>query len=66
MLVGAATPPGRLAAAVTAAADAVRGQAENIDVDIMNLADTPIDICDGRLDRKPAGQSTGSLMQPRC
>lgn len=48
MLVGAATPPGRLAAAVTAAADAVRGQAENIDVDIMNLADTPIDICDGR------------------
>jgi FMN reductase len=48
MLVGAATPPGRLAAAVTAAADAVRGQAENIDVDIMNLADTTIDICDGR------------------
>jgi len=48
MLVGAATPPGRLAAAITAAADAVRGQAENIDVDIMNLADTPIDICDGR------------------
>jgi FMN reductase len=48
MLVGAATPPGRLAAAVTAAADAVRGQAENIDVDIMNLANTPIDICDGR------------------
>jgi FMN reductase len=48
MLIGAATPPGRLAAAVTAAADAVRGQAENIDVDIMNLANTPIDICDGR------------------
>src|SRR5215469_8634226 len=46
MLVGAATPPGRLAAAVAAAAEAVRGQAENIDVDIMNLADTPIDICD--------------------
>lgn len=48
MLIGAATPPGRLAAAVAAAADAVRGQAEKIDVDIMNLADTPIDICDGR------------------
>ena len=48
MLVGAATPPGRLAAAVAAAAQAVPGQAENIDVDIMNLADTPIDICDGR------------------
>jgi len=48
MLVGAATPPGRLAAAVAAAAQAVPGQAENIDVDIMNLAETPIDICDGR------------------
>jgi FMN reductase len=48
MLIGAATPPGRLAAAITAAADAVRGQAGNVEVDIMNLADTPIDICDGR------------------
>jgi FMN reductase len=48
MLIGAATPPGRLAAAITAAADAVRGQARSVDVDIMNLADTPIDICDGR------------------
>jgi FMN reductase len=48
MLIGAATPPGRLAAAITAAADAVRGQAGSVDVDIMNLADTPIDICDGR------------------
>jgi FMN reductase len=48
MLIGAATPPGRLAAAITAVADAVRGQAGSVDVDIMNLADTPIDICDGR------------------
>ena len=48
MLIGAATPPGRLAAAITAAADAVRGEAQDIDVDIMNLADTTIDICDGR------------------
>jgi FMN reductase len=48
MLIGAATPPGRLAVAITAAADAVRGQAGSIDVDVMNLADTPIDICDGR------------------
>jgi FMN reductase len=48
MLIGAATPPGRLAAAITAAADAVRGQAGSVDVDIMNLADTPVDICDGR------------------
>ena len=48
MLIGAATPPGRLAAAITAAADAVRGLAASVEVDIMNLADTPIDICDGR------------------
>jgi FMN reductase len=44
MLVGAATPPGRLAVAVAAAAEAVR----DVEVDIMNLADTAIDICDGR------------------
>jgi FMN reductase len=48
MLIGAATPPGRLAAAITAAAEVVRRQAGSVDVDIMNLADTPIDICDGR------------------
>jgi len=48
MLVGAATPPGRLAAAITAAAEAVRGDAGDIDVDVMNLAETAIDTCDGR------------------
>jgi FMN reductase len=48
MLVGAATPPGRLAAAIAAAAEAVRSNAEDIQVDIMNLAETPIDTCDGR------------------
>jgi FMN reductase len=48
MLIGAATPPGRLAAAIKVTADAVRGQAGSVDVDIMNLADTPIEICDGR------------------
>jgi FMN reductase len=48
MLVGAATSPGRLAAAVAAAAEAVRSEAEDIDVDVMNLAETPIDTCDGR------------------
>ena len=44
MLIGAATPPGRLAAA----ADAIRSGAGDIGVDIMNLAETPIDTCDGR------------------
>jgi FMN reductase len=48
MLIGAATPPGRLAAAIAAAADAVRRGAEDIAVDVMNLAETTIDICDGR------------------
>ena len=48
MLVGAATPPGRLAAAIAAAAEAVRGGAEEIKPDVMNLAETPIDTCDGR------------------
>jgi FMN reductase len=48
MLIGAATPPGRLAAAIAAAADAVRRKAGDIGVDIMNLAETPIDTCDGR------------------
>ena len=48
MLIGAATPPGRLAAAIAAAADAIRSEAGDISVDIMNLAETPIDTCDGR------------------
>lgn len=47
MLVGAATPPGRLAAAVAAAAEMAQA-AGDIVVDILNLADTPIDTCDGR------------------
>src|SRR5260370_35850578 len=48
MVVGAATPPGRLAAAIAAAAEAVRSDADDINVDVMNLAEKPIDICDGR------------------
>lgn len=48
MLIGAATPPGRLAAAISAAAEIVRGDARDIEVDVMNLGETAIDICDGR------------------
>jgi FMN reductase len=44
MIVGAATPPGRLAAAVAFAADTAKGAS----VDILNLAETPVEICDGR------------------
>lgn len=47
MLVGAATPPGRLAAAITSAA-AVAETGGDFAVEILNLAETPIDICDGR------------------
>ena len=48
MVVGAATPPGRLAAAVRFAAEIAATLAEDIAVDVLNLAETPIDICDGR------------------
>jgi FMN reductase len=45
MIVGAATPPGRLAAAIAFAAESAQGSAA---VDILNLAETPIESCDGR------------------
>jgi NAD(P)H-dependent FMN reductase len=44
LIVGAATPPGRLAAAIAFAA----GTVKDAGVDILNLADTPVEICDGR------------------
>jgi FMN reductase len=45
MLVGATTPPGRLATAVAFAAESARSDAA---VDILNLAEVAVDICDGR------------------
>ena len=45
---GAATPPGRLAAAIAFAAESAR--ASRADIDILSLADTVLDICDGRPD----------------
>ena len=48
MLVGAATPPGRLAAAIAAAAEMARAADDGIAVDILNLAEVPVEICDGR------------------
>jgi len=47
MVVGAATPPGRLAAAIAVAAETAR-TAGDVAVDILNLADAPVEICDGR------------------
>lgn len=48
MLVGAATPPGRLAAAIAWAAEMMRSRDGEASVEILNLAETPIEICDGR------------------
>jgi FMN reductase len=48
MIVGAATPPGRLAAAVAAAAQAAKEAADDVAAEILNLAETPVEICDGR------------------
>jgi FMN reductase len=48
MLVGAATPPGRLSAAIAMAAEAAWTGGGDVAVDILNLAETPIEICDGR------------------
>ena len=48
MIVGAATPPGRLAAAIRVAAEAARTGGGDVAVDILNLAETPVEICDGR------------------
>lgn len=42
IVVGAATPPGRLAAAMAAAAEMAGG------ADTLNLAETRVEICDGR------------------
>ena len=44
MIVGAATPPGRLAAAIAFAAES----AADIAVETLNLAEEPVEICDGR------------------
>ena len=48
ILVGAATPPGRLAAALATAVEAARAGHPDIAVDILNLAENPVEICDGR------------------
>jgi len=61
MVIGAATPPGRLAAATAAAADAVRSASGDVEVDIMNLADTPIDTCDGRALESYGSETRGAV-----
>jgi FMN reductase len=52
MIVGAATPPGRLAAAVDAAVEMAQSTGDGVAVDVLNLAETPVETCNGRpLDR---------------
>jgi FMN reductase len=52
MIVGAATPPGRLAAAVDAAVEMAQSTGDGVAVDVLNLAGTPVETCNGRpLDR---------------
>jgi FMN reductase len=59
---GAATPPGRLAAAIAFAAESA-GSA-GAETDVLSLADTVLDICDGRPDDKygPATRDAVSRM----
>jgi FMN reductase len=45
MIVGAATPPGRLAAAIAFAAEAA---SNDVAIEILNLAEEQVEICDGR------------------
>src|SRR6266581_7440319 len=48
MLVGAATPPGRLVAAIAYAGEAAGAGSGGVSIDTLNLAETPVEICDGR------------------
>src|ERR1700730_262349 len=48
LIVGAATPPGRLAAAIATAAEAARVHAGDVLPDLLHLAEAPIEICDAR------------------
>ncbi|HYZ43050.1 MAG TPA: NADPH-dependent FMN reductase [Stellaceae bacterium] len=54
MIVAAGTPPGRLVAAISAAAELARGAHPEITVEVLNLAEAQIETCDGR----PLGDAT--------
>jgi FMN reductase len=48
IVIGAATPPGRLSRAAAALAEAGRAERPQLRVAMVDLAATPIEICDGR------------------
>src|SRR5262249_1014049 len=57
MIVGAATPPGRLAAAISVTAELAPSKHPDITVDVLKLAEAQTAICDGR-PLAAAGQAT--------
>ena len=48
IVIGAATPPGRLSRAAAALADAARSERPDLRVSMVDLAANPVEICDGR------------------
>jgi FMN reductase len=48
IVLGAATPPGRLARAVTAMAELARGPRPDLEVAVVDLATVKVETCDGR------------------
>lgn len=48
MMIGAATPPGRLANAVRSIAAQLQKQWDEISIEVISLAETQIETCDGR------------------
>jgi FMN reductase len=48
IVLGAATPPGRLARAVSAMAELARGARPDLEVAVVDLATVKVEICDGR------------------
>jgi FMN reductase len=69
IVIGAATPPGRLAAAMAFAAERVRDGGEDFAVQTLNLAEAKVDICDGRgLDAygQPTRQAVAQIASARA
>jgi FMN reductase len=52
IVIGAATPPGRLSRAAAALADAARAERPDLRVSMVDLAVSPVEICDGRAEER--------------
>lgn len=62
MVIGAATPPGRLAQAVGVMADLARGLRPDWEVAVIDLAALRVEICDGR-PHEAYGEDTRAALQ---